>query len=613
MKLKYTLLVILISLIGVNLFSQDFTASVSKNPVTVGERFQVTFSANVDGSNFKAPDFKGLSVLSGPNQSQSIQIINGAMSRSLSYSFILTASKVGDFTISPATINVDGKQVKSNSVQLKVLPETETQKQSRQQDADQEKSLGNQAQQVLKNNIFIKLSVSKRDVYQGEQITSTYKLYIHPELNIVQINPSKIPSFNGFWAQELNVANVNWQREMVNGVAFNSAVIKQVILFPQRSGKLIIEQYEFDVIARLKVQNRRRSNDPFNSFFDDPFFGGSYRDFPYKPKSETATINVRPLPSSSPENFAGAVGSLNMDAWLDQNSVKAGEPITLKVKISGKGNMKLIEALKVNFPPDFEVYEPKTIDNINVSAGGVTGNISFEYLVIPRNAGNYKIEPVVFSYFDLSKSAFVTIKSAEFDINVDKNDNLSLSGSAVSGVRKEEVQLIGKDIRFIKLNTADLTPYRKSFIYSGSFWILLLLPLVLFILILLWLRKRKQLQSDVLLFKNKRATKISKKRLSIAKNYMAKSEHDNFYEEINRAMWGYLSDKLAMQNSDLTKDKARETLASLGVSDNLVNDFLDTLNSAEFARYSPSNAIDGMEQTYKSAVKSITEIEGVLK
>lgn len=613
MRLKFTLLAIWILFVSGNLLSQGFTASVSKNPVTVGERFQVTFSVNVDGSNFKAPDFRGFSVMSGPNQSQSIQIVNGAMNRSLSYSFILSAGKVGEFTINPATISVDGEQLKSNSIQIRVLPETDVQKQSRQQEADQEKSLGDQAQQVLKNNIFVKLNVAKREVYQGEQVTATYKLFIHPELNIVQINPSKIPSFNGFWTQELNIDNVKWEREMINGVPFNAAVIKQVILFPQRSGKLLIEPYEFDVIARLKVQNRRRNNDPFNSFFDDPFFGGSYRDFPYKPKSETATISVRPLPSPSPENFAGAVGSLSMDAWLDKNTVKAGEPITLKVKVSGRGNMKLIEALKVNFPPDFEVYDPKTIDNINVSAGGVTGNISFEYLVIPRNAGNYKIEPVVFSYFDLSKSGFATMKSAEFEITVEKNDNLNNSNSVVSGVRKEEVQLIGKDIRFIKLSNNDIYPHRKSFIYSSYFWILLFLPLLLFILILFWLRKRKQLQSDILLFKNKRATKISKKRLSVAKNYMAKSEHDKFYEEINRAMWGYLSDKLSMQTSDLTKDKARLTLESLGVNEKLINDFLDTLDSAEFARYAPSSDIDGMDQIYKTAVKSITEIEGVLK
>ncbi|MBX3043365.1 MAG: protein BatD [Candidatus Kapabacteria bacterium] len=591
--------------------AQDFDATVSKNPVTVGERFQVTFTLNIEGSNFKAPDFKGFTVMSGPSQSQNIQIINGAMKRSLAFSYVLAADKTGEFTIGSATITSDGNTLKSNTVLVKVLPETDVQKQRRQQELDQEKALGDQAMQILKDNIFVKLSVSKRDVYQGEQITATYKLFIHPELNIVQINPSKIPSFNGFWTQELNIDKVNWQREIVNGVPFNAAVIKQVVLFPQRSGQLSIEPYEFDIIARLKVQSRRR-NDPFSSFFDDPFFGGSYRDFPYKPKSESSSINVKSLPGNQPDNFAGAVGNLGMDAWLDKSSVKAGEPLTLKVKISGRGNMKLIEPLKVNFPPDFEVYDPKTIDNISVSAGGVTGNITYEYLFIPRNAGTYKIEPVIFSYFDLTNNSYNSVRSAEFEISVDKSEK-TISGNVVSGVRKEEVQLIGKDIRFIKLTSGNLQKNRISFMFSDLFWLMLLLPLLIFFIIFFWLRKRKKLQSDILLFKNKRATKISRKRLSTAKKYMAKSEQNKFYEEINKAMWGYLGDKLAINTSELTKDNARRILNESGVSESMIDEFLNALDSAEFARYAPSASNHDMNSIYKSAVKSITDLEGVLR
>jgi hypothetical protein len=612
MKIKLTILLLLILLTSYA-NSQEFTASVSKNPVTVGERFQVTFSINTEGSNFKAPDFKGFSVLSGPSQSQNIQIINGAMSRSLSFSFLLSAEKTGEYTINSAYINADGKQLKSNSMQIRVLPESEAQKQKRQQDAEQDKSLGDQASKILKDNIFVRLSISKKDVYQGEQVTATYKLFIHPELNIVQLNPSKIPSFNGFWTQELNNEKVNWEREVINGIPFNSAVIKQVVLFPQRSGKLTVDPYEFDVIARLKVQSRRRSNDPFNSFFDDPFFGGSYRDFPYKPKSETFTINVKPLPTPAPESFDGAVGSLTLDAWMDKNIVKAGEPVTLKAKVSGRGNLKLIENLKVNFPPDFEIYDPKTIDNISVSAGGVTGNISFEYLAIPRNAGKFKIEPIVFSYFDLSKNTYITVKSTEFDITVEKNDNQQAISNIVSGVRKEEVQLIGKDIRFIKLNIKNFEKNRSSFLFSDMFWLMLILPLFLFFIIIFWLRKRRNLKADISLFKNKRATKVSSRRLSTAKKYMAKSDHDKFYEEINKALWGYISDKLNMPYSELTKDKTRDTLNNMGVDEFIIKEFLDTLDSAEFARYAPGNAQEGMDNIYRSAVKVITDLEGVLK
>ncbi len=611
--MKSNFIILLFILFSVYSKSQEFTATISKTPVTVGERFQITFSVNAEGSNFKAPDFKGFSVLSGPSQSQNIQIINGAMSRSLSFSFLLSADKIGDYTINPAYISCDGKQLKSNSVQIKVLPESDAQKQQRQQEAEHEKSLGDQATKILKDNIFVRLNISKKDVFQGEQVTATYKLFIHPELNIVQLNPSKIPSFNGFWAQELNTDKISWQREIVNGIPYNSAVIKQVVLFPQRSGKLTIDPYEFDVIARLKVQTRRRSNDPFSSFFDDPFFGGSYRDFPYKPKSETYTINVKPLPSSAPSSFEGAVGSLSLDAWLDKNNVKAGEPITLKVKISGKGNLKLIQQLKVNFPPDFELYDPKTIDNISISAGGATGNISFEYLAIPRNAGKFKIEPIEFSYFDLSKNAFTTVKSTEFDITVDKNENQQLVNNVVTGIRKEEVQLIGKDIRFIKLNINDFEKNRTSLLFSNLFWLFVLLPFILFFIIIFWLRKRRNLHADISLFKNKRATKVSSKRLSIAKKYMIKLEYDKFYEEINKALWGYVSDKLFMPYAELTKDKTRETLNSKGVDETIINEFLDTLDAAEFARYAPGDAKEGMDNIYRLAVKVITDLEGTLK
>lgn len=611
--MKSNFIILLFILFSVYSKSQEFTATISKNPVTVGERFQITFSVNAEGSNFKAPDFKGFSVLSGPSQSQNIQIINGAMSRSLSFSFLLSADKIGDYTINPAYISSDGKQLKSNSVQIKVLPESDAQKQQRQQEAEHEKSLGDQATKILKDNIFVRLNISKKDVFQGEQVTATYKLFIHPELNIVQLNPSKIPSFNGFWAQELNTDKISWQREIVNGIPYNSAVIKQVVLFPQRSGKLTIDPYEFDVIARLKVQTRRRSNDPFSSFFDDPFFGGSYRDFPYKPKSETYTINVKPLPSSAPSSFEGAVGSLSLDAWLDKNNVKAGEPITLKVKISGKGNLKLIQQLKVNFPPDFELYDPKTIDNISISAGGATGNISFEYLAIPRNAGKFKIEPIEFSYFDLSKNAFTTVKSTEFDITVDKNENQQLINNVVTGIRKEEVQLIGKDIRFIKLNINNFEKNRTSLLFSNLFWLFVLLPFILFFIIIFWLRKRRNLHADISLFKNKRATKVSSKRLSIAKKYMIKLEYDKFYEEINKALWGYVSDKLFMPYAELTKDKTRETLNSKGVDEAIINEFLDTLDAAEYARYAPGDAKEGMDNIYRLAVKVITDLEGTLK
>jgi hypothetical protein len=613
--MKKKIIFIAVFVLGiVRLWSQnvEFSATVDKNPVTVGERFTVTFSVNGDASNFKGPNFKGFTVLGGPMQSQNVQIINGAMSRSLSFSYILTADKIGNYNIDPAIITSNGNSVKSNSIQMRILPESDTQKQRRQQQADQEKTLGQQALEILKKNIFVRANVSKRSVYQGEQITATYKLYLNPQLNPIEMKPKKIPSFDGFWTQDINVDKLNWAREVINGVAFNSAVIKQVVLFPQRSGNLIVDPYEFDFVVRMKVDNRKRSNDMFDRFFDDPFFGGSYRDFPYTAKSESVSINVNNLPGGSPLDFNGAVGNFSLDSWLDKNKIKAGEPISLSVKITGNGNMKLLGPPKSNFPPGFEVYEPKVSDNTNVTTSGISGNITYEYLAIPRNAGSFNIEPIVFSFFDLNKKQYVTLKSKEFNVIVEKGDGTN-SSNIISGVRKEEVELIGKDIRFIKMKSGELKQFPKSFFNSPLFWFCTVLPVIFFFFFLIWRRKKNKYENDLQLFKNRKATKFAKKRLSAAKGYFNKSQHDKFYEEINRALWGYLSDKLGIPYSDLTKDKAGEILLLRDVSNDLIEKFVGTLDEAEFARYAPSSAEGSMGTVYKDSVDVITEMEGVLR
>ncbi len=608
----YKWLVLIFLSICIKSFSQEFEATTNKTIVAIGERFQVSFSLkNGDGSNFKSPDFKGFVVLSGPMQGQNIQIINGKTFRSVSFSYTLTTSKAGDYTINSASIAVGGNIVKSNPITIKVMPETDAQKQQNQENAKQDKELSVQAQDILKKNIFVKLNVSKKDVYLGEQITATYKLYVNPELNLIQMNPSKVPTFEGFWAQELSNDKLSWAREIIDGVAYNSAIIKQVVLFPQKSGKLTAEPYEFDFIVRLKVQGRKQQrNDPFGGLFDD-FFSSSFKDFNYKAKSETGNINVKELPANQPETFNGSVGDITLDVWLDKTKTKTGEPVSLNVKISGRGNLKLIEPLSLSFPPEFEIYDPKINDNTNVSVAGMSGSKIFEYLMIPRNPGNFKIEPVVFSYFDLNTKQYKTLTSKEFVISVEKGNNSD--ASSISGVRKEDVQLIGKDIRYIKTKDADLEKNSVSFFGTANFFVWLFSPVAMLFIFIILLGKRRKFTADDLLVKNRRATKIAKRRLTIAKKCMIKNEKDKFYEEITKAMWGYLSDKLLISNSDLTKDKAKEILLSKNVNDELANKFLNTLDIAEFARYAPVGQESEMPNLYESSVSVITEIEGVLK
>lgn len=614
--MKKIVYIILIALTFTICIAQEpeFVASVDRNPVHVGERITVTYSVNGEGSNFKGPNFKGFTVLSGPMQSQSVQIINQKMSRSLSFSYILTADKQGTFSIEPASITSGAYNLRSNALKIEVLPESEAQKQRRMQEQDKQKTINDQAQDILKKNIFLRAEVSKRKVYQGEQLTATYKLYIHPQLNPIQMNPKKIPSFDGFWTQDLNVEKLNWKRELVNGVNYNVAAIKQVVLFPQRSGNLKIDPYEFEFIVRLRVEGnqRRRSGSIFDDFFNDSFFNDNYQDFNYIAKSETINITVDPLPENAPESFAGAVGSMQMDAKLDKSNTKTGEPITLKININGSGNMKLLDAPTINFPPGFEVYDPKITDNTNVTASGISGSIIYEYIIIPRNAGEFKIDPINFTYFSLSEKSYKILSSQQFNINVEKGAD-NASNGIVSGIRKEEVELIGKDIRFIKLNVEDLERNPGRFFKTTYFWLWLILPFILLAIVLWYKRKRLTEAQDMLQFRTKKATKLSRKRLALASKLMKQNQNDKFYEEINKALWGYISDKLLIPNSDLTKDNVRNVLNTRNVSETSIDKFLATLDEAEFARYAPSAANIKNEDIYKDAVEIITQLEGEIK
>ena len=591
----------------------EFTASVDQNPVPVGERITITYNINAEGADFKGPSFKGFTVMGGPMQGQSVHIVNGRMSRSLSFSYILTADKVGTYTIDPAYISSRGNTYKSNSLKIQVLPESDVQKQQRKQEQDKEKTVNQQANDILKKNILLKAEVNKRSVRQGEQITATYRLYIHPQLNPIQMNPKKIPSFDGFWTTDLNVEKLNWQREVINGIVYNSAIIKQVVLLPQRSGKLQIDPYEFEFIVRLKVEGqKRRSGGLFDDFFGDSFFGDSYRDFNYTAKSEPITINSIALPEGAPESFSGAVGNISMEANFDKTNTKTGEPITLKIKLFGTGNLKLIDSPNIKFPPGFDVYDPKISDNTSVTSSGMVGSVTYEYIVIPRNAGLFRIEPINFSYFDINSSKYKTLNSSEFNIKVEKGIN-NENSNIVSGVRKEEVELIGKDIRFVKLSTNSLKRYPELFFKSYLFWSLQVLPLILLLLLLLYRRKRLKEAQDMLQFRTRKATHLARKRLASAKKLLKHNENDRFYEEINRALWGYLSDKLIIPNSDLTKDNVKIILQGRNVSDELIDKFMKTLDEAEFARYAPSAANVKNEIIYKDAVEVITNMEGIIK
>lgn len=588
-----------------------FYAATDRNPVTEGERLRVNFILeNGNGSNFQAPSFSGFKVLSGPNTSMSTQIVNGRMSQSRTYSYILEATKIGTYEIGSATIKVGGKTLRSNPIKINVVEPSEREKARRQAEKERQENLSDQAQRIIRENLFIRLSTNKSTVAEGEQITATYKIYYNPNLNIRPTNYD-MPSFSGFWAQDFDISESAPSREVIDNTMFYVQTVKKVVLVPLRSGKLTVEPMKMDCVVRLQVQGGSRRRSMWDDFFDDPFFGGRYQDFEYTASSETSTINVKPLPSPTPENFSGAVGDLQMDAWLDKIETTTNDAVTLKVKIAGRGNLNLLEAPKVNFPPDFDVYDPQIVDNISVTAAGISGERVFEYVIIPKNAGNFKIDPVEFVYYDLEKGKYQTIKSQEFELKVGKGKGGS--SQSVTGVSKSNVEYLGKDIRFIKTK-ADLSKKRGEFLGSAGFIVLSVLPGALFVLFIVFKRKIEERRSDIAGMKNRRATKLAKKRLETAKKIMdSGSGGDKFYEEVSKALWGYLSDKLTIPNSDLTKDNSYSALTSRNVSSETADSYLALIDNCELARFSPSGEAGDMRKTYEQATEKIAKVEEELK
>lgn len=595
------------------LFAQDakMTATISKNPVAAGEQFQITFSLNTSGKTFQAPTFPNtFNVLSGPNQSTSMQFINGSMSQSVSFSYILQATKEGKYTVAPAMIDVGGKRILSNTLTVEVAKGNPPQQSSGGGNRNNQSSSNNtDINQQIGKNLFLKANVSKKNVLQGEAITVTYKLYTR--VSLVNYGMNKMPALNGFWSQDVSLAKqLDFHQENLDGVNYNVAEIKKVILFPQHAGTLEIDPMEGECIVRVQVQ-RKRSNDIFDQFFNDPFFGMGAQDVNYKIKSDAIKITVRDLPKNAPDGFSGAVGKFSMEAFIDKPETKANEAVNLKIKISGSGNIKLIENPKLSFPPDVESYDPKIADNISATANGVSGSRTFEYLLIPRHAREYKMEPFAFSYFDLEKKEYITLHSPEFKLKVAKGNEIAAS-SAITGVNKEDLKLLGKDIRFIKTANIKLKKKGEQFFGSATFYALLFSPFFLLVIFIIVYQRNKELQGNLMLMKSRKATKVAKKRLSAAKIFLAENKKENFYDEIFKALWGYLADKLGIAVSGLSKETASTALTQKNVNEQLIKDILATLDHCEFARFAPGGTGE-MQTMYDSTMGLIAKLEQEIK
>jgi len=583
-----------------------FIASVNKNPISTNEQFSITFTLNTQGSNFQAPTFRDFNVLSGPNQSTSMQFINGNMSQSVSYTYYLTANNEGTFRIEPATVNVNGGKVKSNTLTINVVKGQKAQSGTQQQKSNDDAGIGS-------NSVFLRVSVNKSSVYRGEALLATYKLYT--KVNLVNYSIDKLPALNGFWSQELKMPQqLELTTENYNGEMYRVGIVKKVLLFPQQSGTLTIEPMEGSCIARIQTQ-RKRSNNPFD-IFNDPFFNdplfGSAQDVKVNVKSLPVKITVKDLPQENDNAFKGAVGTFNLQATTDNDKVKANDAINLKIKISGKGNLKLIDAPEVEVPTDFEKYDPKVSDNTTTSESGVSGSKTFEYLLIPRHEGEYTIDPIKFTYFDLDKKQYVRLHSSEFKITVKGiSGDASAAQSVATSQNKTDIKLLGKDISFIKTGKL-ITKPATTFYQSGFYYLLIVIPFLSLIILIFYIRKRNKLAGDAEYMRSSRATKMAHKRLSVAKKMIDAKKDDSFYEEISKALYGYASDKLNINFSEMTKENLRQKLIARNIPDALTERIITTIDLCELARYSPQTQNNNTQSIYTETVALITELENHL-
>lgn len=595
----------------------SFTASAPEE-VSVGQQFEIIFRINGDGKGFSAPDFKGLTVLSGPNTStsSSLQFINGHMSQSytITFSYIVMAEKTGTFYVQPATINVKGQQYRSNKLQIDVVkgtPRNSNAGSNTYQRGNNRKTVAGSQETIGSKDVFIKASINNSHPYLGQQIVVTYKLYTRLPVSNLAID--KISSFKGFWSQDLlgNNSTLEQSTTTIDGHKYVVATIRKLALIPQQMGKLTINPMQLKCVVQLRVQ-RKTSGDPFDNFFNDSFFNQNVRNVNKTLMSNAIHINVKPLPQAGkPACFAGAVGDFKFETNIDKPDLTTNDALTYTINITGRGNIELIDAPKVDFPPDFETYDAKVTTNPIKTNIGISGSKKFEYLAIPRNPGNFTIKPVSFCYFNPVDKKYHTITSPSYSIHVKKGQG---GNTAVyTGNAQEDIRFLGKDIRHIQSGPYDFTKANTYLFGSVLFYILLLIPVLLLLVALILRKMIERRRANVSVLKNRKANKVARTRLMKAQKIKKTGNDKVFYDEIALALWGYIADKFDLKQSGLSMDSVREKLEQRGVDEETITGFISTLNNIEYARFAPGNTRDKMENIYSEAMNAILQAEKSLK
>lgn len=575
----------------------SFTTSAPE-AVAVGDQFRLSYTVTTQKvRDFRAPSIKGFDVLMGPSRSTQVTQVNNDVSASITFTYILMAKEEGEFTIPGAVIVADGNEMISNSVKVKVLP-------ADQQQANQGSSNGQRANGSIANNdLFITATANKVNVYEQEALLLTYKIYT--AVNLRGFDNVKLPDFKGFHSQEVELPNDRrWGLEHYKGRNYQTTVYRQFVLFPQQSGNLTIEQARFD--ASIAVE--KQVSDPFEAFFN----GGGMIEVKKTLMTPKLTIKVSELPAGKPENFSGGVGEFTISSSINTTELKANEAVTIKLVVSGTGNLKLVSAPEVKFPEDFEIYDPKVENNFRLTTAGQSGNQVIEYLAIPRNAGTYKIPAVTFSYFDIKSQSYKTLTTEEYTLNVSKGTGSS-SQTVSNYTNKEELKVLNQDIRFIKQNAVSLKPHGEFFFGTTAYWLYYLIPMLLFVAVFVIYRKQISENSNIAKVRTKKANKIAVKRMKEAGNLLKANKKEAFYDEVLKALWGYVSDKLNIPLSQLSKDNVEEALIEKNVDNELIKTFIKALNDCEFARFAPGDPAQAMDNLYQDAINVISKMENSIK
>ncbi|MBK7108331.1 MAG: protein BatD [Bacteroidetes bacterium] len=574
-----------------------FEATVSRNQVNTSDRFTITFTLQNGSSisNFKAPAFSDFYVLGGPNQSSSFSSINGRTSQSISYAYVLQAKKAGKFTISSASIKSGKETLTTQAITIEVS-ERQVSNNNNSDSNDESTDVNS----YLKKNLFITATVDVASVYKGEEITVTYKLYVNRNSQIYDYRvtgATVVPKFNGFHSAEINVQNTQGNYETINGQSYLVQVVKKTKLTPQIGGTLEIDPLGVDALVALRAKKQSNSKDPW-----DQFFNSNYERYDFEIVSNALNVEVKELPANAPESFNGAVGRFDMKTEINTTKTKTDEPITYRIKITGNGNLALFQTPVLDLPPGWETYDPK----ISETATSKT----YEYLLIPRSPGTFTLPAHKWSYFDPDRNLYQTIASDEYAIDVEAGTGYT-GGNNTTGISKEEVEMLAQDIRYIKTKAPEYV-VSKNLLQSPIAYIGLSAPILLGFFLFFFTARRNEIEKDVVGMRNRKATGIATKRLKVAHGFIAEDNRKAFYDETIKAVWGYLSDRFNIPQSNLSKENIADILQQKNISESATQELFALLNRCEIALFAPVQSTAIMQEEYNKAVQLISGIENEL-